>query len=1345
MFLKVAQYNNKLLNCNNNFRYSSLVSKDKLFTKRKYNLNIIWGLAKKIIFTGRNKAQRLTLKYLMKRILQFLIMLTFAGGISQNAQQIVLEWVPLRDVAFGEFSLRMPEIKNEGFSYDYNRRVPFFHFRIPVSFPITAESVAITDLVYETVSASELGDLSSSNLPADISVQVKNVRARDDYFAHVTLSPIINQGGIFQKVVSFRYVVTPVLARLNTLAAPAAVSNSLFATGDVYRFYVEKSGVYKLSRGFLQSLGLNTSGDPRNIKIYGSGGRMVPLLNATPYPLDPEENAIQVVGEEDGTFDSQDYILFYAEGLDNWNQENQTHNNLYATRSYYYVTAKGGSGKRILPMDPLAGQPATPITIFDDYQYHERDLNNIGRLGRRWFGEEFSIDNEQDFTFSFPNIVSSEPIRMRAYFASAAFATTNAVFEANGQLVGTLTFPQLVSNGGREFNAASLPATTSFPAAQDVTITVTYNNNGVPGSRGYLDYIILTAKRALTGTGKQFRFKYDAAATLTGVGEFQITNASGISQVWDITDIYNVTSALNNGQANFSFRSPLGEVRRFIAVDANDYFTPLRESRSRVANQDIKGTIFTNAEGQSEDVDYLIVAPANLTAKAEKLAGFHRSYSGLNVKVLALENIYQEFSSGKQDIGAIRNMVRYVYENASAPAERVKYLCLFGDASYDVLNRIPNNTNIVPTYGALNGETAGEASFNTDDFYGMLDPDEGRIDSPTGGFDLGGIDVSVGRLVVDDNAQAEDVVNKVIDYHDLQSYGSWRNNIVMISDDVDKTADASLQFRQNQLADVIFAQKPFFNIRKIFLDAYEQETSSGGNRYPKARQDIFNAFEKGALVFNYLGHGGEDGLAQERIWEKSDSQNLQNRYKYPLFITITCEFSRFDNPFRPTAGEFTFWNPRGGAVSMITTVRSILQGPAENFNDRLSQFLFGYGLGTGLDVTIAEALRRAKNSSPSPSTNVIFFLGDPAMKLAIPKPQIRLTKINDQPITGPVDDFKALSFVKLSGEVTDENNILLSNYTGELSVNIFDKNIQRTVLNNDGFSNPLSFSVQGETIFRGNASINNGQFEFGFVVPRDIRVPVGNGRVSFYGRRNQILLDKTGYNNDIKVGGINENAVEDNVGPTVKLFMNDQTFVSGGITNENPIFLAFLEDEHGINTASGIGHDIIAILDGDESNPYILNDYYETELDDFKRGKLRFPFRNLEKGLHTITFRAWDVYNNPVTAEIQFVVVDDESITLKNVLNYPNPFVDYTQFWFTHNRPFEPLDVQIQVITVTGKVVWTRNQVITTDGFLSREITWDGRDDFGDRIGKGVYIYKLTVRSTLTNDTAEKFEKLVIL
>ncbi|RZK09536.1 MAG: type IX secretion system sortase PorU, partial [Flavobacterium sp.] len=1196
-------------------------------------------------------------------------------------------------------------------------------------------------------------DLSRKAIPSKLTAVIKNVNARDLKFANFELYPIIKEGSAYKKVKSFSYTVSRGQDSNRFLKRGFdVVSNSVLTSGDWYRFYVEKSGVYRLSKSFLQQLGVNLNGlNPRSIKIYGNGGRMVPHSNAVDYPSDLEENAIQVVGEEDQVFNDQDYILFYAEGTDNWSQENLSHNNLYENKSYYYINVQGGFGKRINPMPSITSN-ATPITIFDDYQYHELDLVNIGRLGRRWFGEEFSFVNQKSYNFEFPNIVTAEQINFRIVTAVDAPSATSFNVKANGTQIGSLNIAAPANGFDGFYREAQ--ANYQFTASSSIKIDIEFNNGGVPSSKGYLDYIVLMAKRSLQGYGKQFRFQYDAASTMTGFGEFQFSNASTIAQVWDITDIYNVSSFKNENQGSFSFKASLGEVRKYVAVDQQDYYSPLRDSRPKVVNQNIKGTIFKNAQGQFQDIDYLIVTPAFLNTSAEKLANFHRSYSNLNVKVVNLENIYQEFSSGKQDIGAIRNFVKYVYKNASADTKRVKYLNLFGDASFDFKDRIPNNTNMVPIYHALVGSVEGGSSFCSDDFFVLMDDNEG------GNVNGTGLDVAVGRMIVSSVQQADEMVNKVIEYYDQKSYGNWRNNLVFIADDPDisKPGDTELQYFQNLEADNVFIQKPFFNVKKILIDSYLQETAAGGDRYPKARTEIFEAFEKGALVFNYLGHGGEDGLAAERIWEKSDGENLNNRYKYPVFITLTCTYSRFDNPYRKTGGEFTYLNPKGGAIAMLTTVRSIGQDEAQKFNPVLSKYLYSFG--SNQYVSLGEALRLAKSEK---STNVVVCIGDPALMLAIPKPKVILTKVNDMPITGPIDDLKSLAYVKLSGQVVDENNNLLPNYMGELAVSIFDKNINKNTLRNDFvdalvdivqgpggqstrvYANTLPFVALGETIFRGNASVSNGQFEFGFVVPRDIRVPVGNGRVSFYAKKTGFFENQTGFNSDIKVGGINENAAADNIAPRVKLYMNDESFVSGGITNESPIFLAFLEDENGMNTASGIGHDMVAILDGDENNPYILNDYYETELDDYTKGKLKFPFRNLEKGLHTLTFKGWDVYNNLVTAEIQFIVVGDETLTLTNVLNYPNPFVSYTQFWFTHNRPFEPLDVQVQVMTVTGKVVWTRNQVVNTEGFLSREITWDGKDDFGDKIGKGVYIYKLTVKSTMTNKKTEKFEKLVIL
>ncbi len=1297
----------------------------------------------------------------MKKIITLCILITNAFfAISQEQGTVSLNWTDKKAVSYGDVSFVVPQFNLENHQFDTYSKTLHYALTIKLNGNLSENALQITNLVFEPISESQLGDVAIKSIPAIFKQSFKILNARGQFLGKINLTPIIKDGNSYKKLVSFNYSFSQNTLRAEPLRNNiTAIENSVLSSGSWYRFYVQKSGIYKISKSFLSSLGLNTAVDPRKIKIYGNGGRMLPLLNSDDYPMDLTENALQFIGESDGVFDSQDYILFYAEGMDQWNNDYKSNTNIYANRSYYYVTAQGGDGKRIAEMTQPSANATTTLTTFDNHKFHEIEEVNIEKLGRVWFGENFSVDNEQDFEFIFPNLVTSSPITVESHVAAVTSSSNSFKIEANSQLVGTINIiPQPNSDVAVYERTLSAPVTIN---STDVSIKVTYDNGGVPNSKGYLDYINISAKCNLQGFGKQFPFQFDQASALLGIVEYQFSNATTISQIWDVTDIYNV-SKVDNNASSFSFKSTLGEVRKYVAVAISDYYSPSKESKSKVDNQNLKGTLFNNTAGQFQDIDYLIITPKSLNTQAEKLAAFHRSYSNLNVKVIHLETIYPEFSSGKQDIGAIRNFVKYVYSNASTPDKKVKFLNLFGDASYDFKDRAANNTNIVPIYQALNSYSESQSAFASDDFFGMMDANEGRLDSgnsPTNGgtnfsYDFGGIDIAVGRMIVSSTQQAEEMVNKVIEYHDIKSYGSWRNNYVSIADDpdIEKPSDNQLQYNQNRLANIIGTEKPFLNIKKIFSDSFVQTTSAGGDRYPKAREEIFAAFEKGALVFNYLGHGGEDGLSGERIWEKSDGENLTNRYKYPLFITVTCAFSRFDNPYRPTGGEYTYWNPRGGAISMITTVRSIGQGEAQFFNEVLAENLFSFGSNTY--TSIAEALRISKNLYSNSATNIVFYIGDPALMLAIAKPKIVLTKVNDMPITGPIDDFKSLAFVKLTGEVLDENNNSLPLYNGELSVNIFDKNVQVQTLRNDSAdaideSNQpatyLTYSVLGETIFRGNASVIAGKFEFGFVVPRDIRIPVNNGRISFYSKRNQILFDKSGFNTDIKVGGINTNAVADNIGPTVRLYMNDETFVNGGITNESPFFLAILEDEHGINTASGIGHDIIGILDGDETKPYTMNDYYEAEADNYKKGRVYFPFRNLAVGLHTITFKAWDVYNNPITAEIQFVVVGNESITLSHVLNYPNPFVNYTEFWFSHNRPFEPLEVQVQVMTITGKIVWTKNQTITTDGFLSREIVWDGKDDFGDRIGKGVYVYKLSVKSTLSNKTAEKIEKLVIL
>ena len=1282
------------------------------------------------------------------------LLFVFASFLSfaQNTKDFSIDWNTNTSFIIGDTKYNIPQFQSENYEFQLVKNTIAYVNSLKVSGLVSEDTASINNIIYETLDVSLLGDLAVSNISSKIDFKSFSSYARDEAFLSFQFNPIIKDNSGYKRVKSFTLNYSVSNAN-RTSQSTNSIQNSVLATGSWHRFYVEKSGVYLVSKSFLQSIGVNVAVDPRNIKIYGNGGRMLPLLNSTAYPIDLEENAIQFVGEADGVFNDNDYILFYAEGVDTWNEESLTHVNQFADRSYYYVTSNGAAGKRIQNYTEPAGTPTLFLSNYDGYQFYEVDLFNAGKIGRRWFGEKFDLDDNQTFQFVLPNYTSGSPVNFSANFAAVSFVSTSFKVKANAIDIGTVP---INSASGSALGYENILNTTFVPISNAVTIDLSYINSGVPSSKGYLDYIILKYNAELKGFGKQFLFSNNLVKTNIGVGQFVVSNASTVKSIWDVTDIYNVTK-LDNTQNTVVFKLALGQDKKFIAVDNVDFYTPLRENETNVANQNLKGSIFKNNQGLFQDIDYLIVTPSSLVAQAETLANFHRNNSNMNVKVVPLPLIYTEFGGGKQDVAAIRNFVKYVYDNASNTTSKVKYLNLFGDASYDFKNRIKNNTNIVPIFhgfdvsNSLSPNNSSNfslfSSFMSDDFFTLMDSNEGNM---TATADL--MDLSVGRMLVSSNTHASEMVNKVLEYHDEKSYKRWRNNLVYYSDDPDPflSGDYLLQKDLNELADEVSVANPFFNSNKIFTDAYVQEVSAGGPRYPQAKKAFIDAIELGALVLNYYGHGNEESFAIERIFEKADAQTLNNRYKYPLFITITCEFTRFDDPNRPTGGEYMYWNKAGGAIALLATTRQISQSLGIDLNEAIYDNLFT--MENNSYISIAESLRRAKISLGGSNKRVVFYIGDPALKLAIPKPKIVLTKINGENINTTTLSLQALSLATLSGEVVDENNTLITNYNGDLAVQVYDKNLNRLTLDNDNVSLPpinqpkLNFVSLGEVIYRGNASVVNGKFEFSFIVPQDIQIPIGNARVSFYAKSNSpILQNQTGYNTQIKVGGVNTSAPSDTTPPKLKLYMNDTNFVSGGITNESPIFLAFLEDENGINTASGIGHDIVAILDNDENNPFNLNDYYETETDNYKKGKVTYPFRDLAPGLHTILFKAWDVYNNLITAEIQFVVIGDGDLQLERVLNYPNPFVSYTEFWFNHNRPFEPLEVQVQILTITGKLVKTINQTVINEGFTSRDIKWDGKDDFGDKIGKGVYVYKVTVKSAITGKKSEKIEKLVIL
>jgi hypothetical protein len=1132
-------------------------------------------------------------------------------------------------------------------------------------------------------------------------------------------------------IVKKKYIIV-YLFFLFSLGIHSQVVNSVLSEGNWFKFSVDTTGVFKIDRSLLQEIGIATNNlNPKKIHIYGNGGELLPESNGDFRYDDLQENALFVEGEEDNSFDANDYILFYAKGPHSWSvnttsQEVTHKQNIYSDKAYYFITVNNEDGKRIQNAVAVSGTPVTEITTFNDYIFYEKETSNLFAVGRRWLGEEFSLENQQTFEIPFPNAVQNEPLKIRVRAVGVSGLTSSMKVNVNSQELFSLNFLAISSDSNNMASDRIGSENFSNPSST-VSVLLDYDNGGNPSARAYLDFIEISGKKQLISDGLQFSFRNFSAANTSGIVEYQLQNSQNIYQIWEVTDHTNVTRIANESSSstNFSFKAVGGDLKEYIVVSENDYYTPETVANASIENQNLHAL---------KDINYLLITTSEFIEQAQRIANYHIENSELTAKVVLLDDIYNEFSSGSRDITGIRDFIRHIYNTNSSDSTKLKFVCFFGDASYDYKDRIASNNNVVPVYLASESFNLA-SSYVTDDFFAMLEENEGTMSSNHS------MDVATGRIPVSSQQQASDVVDKILRDYNLDSYGDWRNTITLVADDIDEDVDSTIQSGVEIIADDIKENKPVFNVNKIYADSYVQQNSSGGERYPSVKGSITSAIETGTLVFDYFGHGGENGFAQERFLDVPQIKGFLNENTLPLFITVTCSFSRFDNPQRTSAGEFTFWNTRGGAASMITTTREVFISVGQAFNKKLIATLLQFD---NEELSISESLVKTKNNFSDRQKFFIYYFGDPVKKLAIPKPNVKITKMNGLEITQSLDTLKALSKVRFEGVVTDNLDNTLSDFNGNLSTTVFDKPIDKVTLDNDGFGIINTFDSQESKLFRGLASVENGNFNFEFIVPRDVRVAYGNGKLSFYVSNNE--LDKAGFNNDIIVGGINENAPEDTLGPEIQLFMNDESFLDGANTNTSPNLIAKLSDLSGINTSlTAVDHDIVGILDGDESNPIIMNDFYQTELDDFTRGKVIYRLRDLSVGPHTLKLKAWDTYNNSSEAILNFVVVSDTNITLDNVLNYPNPFVNYTEFWFNHNKPNEPLEVQVQIFTVSGKLIKTINQQVQTTGNLVRNIVWNGLDDFGNKLGKGVYIYKLKVTSTISNISSEKYEKLVIL
>lgn len=1132
----------------------------------------------------------------------------------------------------------------------------------------------------------------------------------------------------------------PVMSKTNL---DSDTQNSAMESGNWYKIKIDQTGVYKLTYDELLEIGLT---NPENVQLYGYGGNQLSFYNSDFSGDDMVQNPIVMEKGSDDIFNEGDYILFYTKGPLSWtyNEDDdffEHHIHQYSNYIYLFLTDSFSDGQKI-ESDNSNYTSNYSSDEMDDLKVYHNETYNLITSGRFWYTDKLSPGSSVDCSFTFPNLIENSSVNVQMLSAGHKIANTNNLVltvSENSTALATVTTSSAYST-----YVYAIPQSTTFnfiPSSNSFTLNCKYSGSS-SAAEGYIGYLELNARSNLTYQNEQLLFRDKNSVGDGTITTFNLNNNGTEISVWDVTsDVSPIKMNCTTNGNSTKFTIPTDSLKEFIAFDDATLLSPITkgDGLGLVSNQNLHGI---------ESCNMVIVTLPDYMSQAEELAELRRAEPyNLNVNVVTPEQIYNEFSSGTPDASAIRNFVRYLYNNQKNSDEPLKYLLLFGDGSYDNKGITNDNLVTIPTFESENSTSEG-SSFVTDDFYGLLEEGEGEY--------IGSLEIGIGRFPVSTVDQAQLIIDKIKNYESEQSLGNWRSRICFIADDEDSgTYVSNAEVLANK---TILSNQPQYNIEKIYFDAYTQEETPAGQRYPDVTDAINNVVKKGALIINYIGHGNPSKLGHEDVLLTSDVQKWKNYNKLAVFVTASCEVGRFDDHEVTSLGEWILLNANGGGVAAFTTTRVVSSGGNQALDSNFLKNAFDP------DLCLGDMIRIAKNKTASKSdTNKRNFtlLGDPSMKLAVPVKKVLLTQINDTPVSSLTseetsiesnsllkstdtsnDTISALSTVKISGYLVDENEDLIDQ-DGVLYLSVYDKAQTIYTKGNDSDSPVLTFEIQNSVLYKGKASVSNGFFETEFILPKDIDYSVGNGKISLYATLED-SSDANGYSEDLIIGGTSESSLSDTEGPTIELFMNDTTFVNGGITDENPVLLAKLSDNYGINTSgNGIGHNITAILDSNYSSALILNDFYEGELDQYNCGEVQYPYSELEPGYHTITFKAWDINNNSSSAEIGFYVYGSTDVVIDDLRNAPNPFSDGTYFMFNHNQSETEFVATIRIYNTLGALM----QIIETNAYNGTysvdPIYWDGTSAGGQKLEDGIYIYKMEIK-TSDGQKSSKSSKLMI-
>jgi hypothetical protein len=1064
-----------------------------------------------------------------------------------------------------------------------------------------------------------------------------------------------------------------------------------FSDGEWVRVRISNDGVYKITATELKNAGLNPEGkDAEKLAAYTHQGAMLPEMSRSAFH-GTREIPIYVEGEKDGTFSGEDYLTFFAAAPHSWKYEaGQWRHSLhfYDNFTYLYIGFGKTAGKRINSLN-YQGTANVIIDKSEWMQYYEKELENPIHMGRTWLGEKLGNETlNRAVEFGIP-AMADDSVDVRISIAGGMQDGSGTINYAINNVSGTLNYSSI----NTEYVAFDLQERFFRLAAptkkMQAQFTLTRPNTK---SSGWINFIEATGKMPINTSAGQVLIR-NRELTDNVTAEIRVTSdiISKPIAVWNVSNPFMPVAQEIIQQGTYKKTlSPSGQSKKmFVAFEPGNLYKP-----------EILGLISGPDLLQNSSPDLLIIAHRDFLTAANRLAAIRSKNQGYTVQVVDVQDIYNQFSTSQQDLVAIRDFVRSVYLKSVTSGKLLKHVLLMGAASYDMKDRVKGNTNFIPTY-QYDAHNKG-VTFCLDDFYGYLDSMAG--DPGRGKNQLW---VSVGRIPCRTSQEAEGMVSKLERYDSPKSLGDWRTNITYVTDDVDISWETVFTSESERYAKYIDTNHTYLSVNKLFADAFTQVSTGNTEKYPDVNQAIDRTINDGCLFMNYQGHGGPAGWAQEAILDVPMIKAWNNKWKMPVMFTATCEFSLYDDPGEQSAGELALLNPNGGPIALMSTTRLVFVSGNMAINN---DFWTNYGFPKANEPipTLGDVFKRLKNRQDITSEdNKFALLGDPSMPLAFPKHKVILDSINQKSAQGFNDTFKAFGVVEIKGHIEERLKGKFNSFNGQLWVKVLDKPTQRKTLVNDQLGAAIPYEDQSSYIFKGTVTVQNGDFTIVFATPKDIAYQVDFGKILLYAHNGETDA-AGGYR--IKIGGSEQDVIPGTTGPQVQVFMNDTTFIAGGEVQPSTELLVKVKDEDGLNaTGAGIGRDMLAILDKGTvtEKTYLLNEYFSYDLNSYKSGRIRMPIKDLSPGRHTLTVKAWDIFNNSGEGSTSFTVSNGKIEVFEHAA-FPNPFSNEVGIWFRHNMPGRNLTADVEVTDLQGRALHRFQKEIENANSREVRLYWTG-------------------------------------